>query len=272
MVSSLTEAGADITLNALEIGAVDFVAKPKLNVERGLRSYAEEITGKVRAASRARVRTSQYIDQTGALARSTEKPNDSRVSTRPTDRLIAIGASTGGTEAIREVLEQFPADAPGVVIVQHIPELFAGPFARRLDGSSALRVALAEDGQVILRGHAYLAPGNQHLRVERKANQFICRLDSSEPVNRHKPSVDVLFHSVVKEAGAKAVGVLLTGMGADGAVGLKAMRSAGAHTIAQDENTSVVWGMPGQAVKLGAAVSILPLGQVAGQTVAYAQR
>ncbi len=272
MVSSLTEAGADITLNALEIGAVDFVAKPRIDVERGLRGYAEEIIAKVRAASRARVRTSPSIDQTGSRARLPIPQAPTTTPTRPSERLIVIGASTGGTEAIRIVLEEVPTDAPGIVIVQHIPELFAAPFARRLDGSSALKVKLAEDGEVVLRGHAYVAPGDQHLRIERQGQHFVCRLDAGDLVNRHRPAVDVLFNTVAQAAGKKAVGVILTGMGADGAQGLLALRAAGAGTIAQDENSSVVWGMPGQAVKLGAAESVLSLGQIAAQMLAYSAR
>lgn len=265
MVSSLTERGADVTLAALELGAFDFVTKPKLDVAQGLQDYAREITAKVKAAARSRVRPRI----------PSGRPPVAKVPIqqyRTTDRLIAIGASTGGTEAIREVLEAMPPDAPAIVITQHIPEAFSAPFARRLDGLCAIRVLHAEDGQPILQGHAYVAPGNQHLAVVRSGARFQCQLDAGEPVNRHRPAVDVLFASVAKNAGINAVGVILTGMGGDGARGLRAMRDAGATTIAQDEKSSVVWGMPGEAVKLGAAEHVLPLEKIAAQCLAAARR
>ena len=266
MVSSLTEQGADVTLAALELGAFDFVTKPKLDVAQGLQDYAREITAKVKAASRARVRARVPGDRPPPAVKPTVQQY------RTTDRLIAIGASTGGTEAIREVLEAMPPDAPAIVITQHIPEAFSGPFARRLDGLCAIRVLHAEHGQPILQGHAYVAPGNQHLSVVRSGARFQCQLDSNDPVNRHRPSVDVLFNSVARCVGFNAVGIILTGMGGDGARGLLAMREAGAATIAQDEKSSVVWGMPGEAVKLGAAEHVLPLERIAAQSLALARR
>ena len=182
-----------------------------------------------------------------------------------TDRIIAIGASTGGTEAIREVLAHLPSDIPGIVIAQHIPKAFSGPFAVRMNASSALSVCEARDGQPILAGHAYIAPGDQHLLVVRDGARYQCRLSDGELVNRHRPSVDVLFRSVAQSAGRNSVGVMLTGMGRDGAEGLKEMREAGASTIAQDESTSVVWGMPGAAWQIGAVQSLHALQQIAGQ-------
>ncbi|MGE3772350.1 MAG: chemotaxis response regulator protein-glutamate methylesterase [Gammaproteobacteria bacterium] len=269
MVSSLTEQGADVTLNALELGAIDFVTKPKIDVSHGLAAYADEIIGKVKAASRARVRARQDLDSTSGARRPVQPVLKQY---RTTDRLIAIGASTGGTEALREVLEAMPADAPAIVITQHIPEAFSQPFARRLNGVSAMTVCQAEDGQQIVQGHAYVAPGNRHLRVLRSGARFICRLDDGEPVNRHKPSVDVMFTSVAEQVGRNAVGVLLTGMGADGAQGMRLMKDAGAPTIAQDEATSVVWGMPGEAVKIGAADHVLPLDRIAAHGLQLASR
>ncbi|MDX2191703.1 MAG: CheB methylesterase domain-containing protein, partial [Gemmatimonadales bacterium] len=179
-------------------------------------------------------------------------------------RLLAIGASTGGTEAIREVLEQLPEDTPGTVIAQHIPAMFSRRFAERLDGCCPMRVCEAEDGQPIRPGHAYVAPGGRHLVVGGGPGKYLCRLTDTPPVHRQRPAVDVLFASVARIAREHAIGVVLTGMGADGADGLLAMRRAGARTIAQDEATSVVWGMPGSAVRAGAAEQVLPLGRIAG--------
>ena len=189
---------------------------------------------------------------------------------RTTERIIAIGASTGGTEAIKDVLVRLPHDTPGIVITQHIPKLFSGAFARRMDSICQMTVCEAEDGQQILRGHAYIAPGDRHLLVVRDGARYTCRLDDGSPVNRHKPSVDVLFRSVAQQAGRNAIGVILTGRGKDGAAGLKEMRDAGSRTIAQDEATSMVWGMPGESVAVGAAMDVLPLGQIHARILALA--
>ena len=270
MVSSLTEAGAEVTLQALELGAVDFVTKPKLDVAHGLEEYAGELIAKVKAAARARPRVggARPLDVPARLdADAVLAKRALRASYRTTDRLIAVGASTGGTEAIREVLQRMPADAPAVVIAQHIPAAFSRPFAERMNRASAMSVAEAVDGQPIVAGCAYVAPGDHHLLVERDGGHFRCRLSKGPPVNRHRPSVDVLFRSVAQAAGGNAVGALLTGMGDDGARGLKEMREAGAPTLAQDEASSVVWGMPGAAVKLGAAAQVLPLSQIAAELV-----
>jgi len=181
------------------------------------------------------------------------------------DKLIAIGASTGGTQAIKVVLSQLPPDTPGVVITQHIPVAFCLPFARRINAASGMKVCQARDGQIIVPGHAYIAPGDQHLLVGRDGTRYICRLSDSPPVNRHKPSVDVLFRSVAQHVGPHAISVILTGMGGDGALGMQKVKEAGAVTIAQDEKTSVVWGMPGEAVKLGCVDSVLPLSRIASK-------
>lgn len=254
MVSSLTEKGADVTLQALELGAIDFVTKPKLGVAEGLRAYAQELREKLQACARARPRGA------GSAPRAVLRPQR---QFRTTDRLIAIGASTGGTEAIKAVLEQMPADAPAIVITQHIPAAFSAPFAERMDRSSAMSVCEAQDGQPIRPGHAYIAPGGRHLHVVSDGARWVCRLNDEAPVNRHRPSVDVLFQSVAQFAGKNAVAAILTGMGDDGARGLLALRSIGARTLAQDEASSVVWGMPGAAVKLGGAEQVLPLDQIA---------
>ena len=267
MVSSLTERGADVTLTALELGAVDWVAKPKLDVTTGIELLAGEIIEKVKAAATARV--GARTEPRAATVRTASKPPRQLMTT---DRFIALGASTGGTEAIAEMLAAFPADAPGTVIVQHIPEVFSARFAARLDQSLPLSVNEARDGDEILIGHVYIAPGNRHLRVERSGARYVCRISQDEPVNRHRPSVDVLFRSVAAQAGANAVGVLLTGMGADGAEGLLEMKRAGSPTVAQDQATSVVWGMPREAVKRGAADEVLPLGAIASRVVALAKQ
>ena len=278
MVSSLTDKGADITLRALELGAVDFVSKPKVDLAHTLKEYADELIEKVKAAAGAHVRAIERSAPSATDVAVAPKYSADAVikqSARPrhfrtTDRIVALGASTGGTEAIKEVLVRLPPDAPGMVIAQHIPEAFSGPFAQRMDGCSQVRVFEAQDGQQILPGHVYIAPGSHHLLVARDGARFVCRLNDGPPVNRHRPSVDVLFRSVAQNAGQNAIGVLLTGMGDDGARGLKEVQEAGAPTIAQDEKTSVVWGMPGAAVKLGAADDVLPLLKVADRILALA--
>ena len=276
MVSSLTEQGAETTLKALELGAIDFVSKPKIDVAGTLADFSEEILGKVRIAAGARVmaRSAPAINAQIAPKYSADAvlpANRGGKMLRTTDRIIAIGASTGGTEAIREVLMGLPADCPAIVIAQHIPEAFSLPFTRRMDSLAAMSVVEPTDGQYIMPGHAYIAPGNRHLLVERDGARYRCRLNEGPPVNRHRPSVDVLFRSVAQNVGPNAVGVILTGMGDDGARGMKEMADAGARTLAQDEATSVVWGMPGAAVKLGGVQEILPLGRVAENIMRMAQ-
>ena len=274
MVSSLTQRGADVTLRALELGAIDFVAKPRIDVAGTLEDYENELIAKVRVAAQARVlprsaKTLRVPDERNSTSAVVPALNV-RTMLRTTDRIIAIGASTGGTEAIREVLEEMPPDAPAIVISQHIPAAFSKPFADRMNRCSPMAVCEAQDGQQILPGHAYIAPGDRHLVIERDGARYLCRLSSGPHVNRHRPSVDVMFRSVAQNVGANAVGVLLTGMGDDGARGLKEMLDSGAGTIAQDEASSVVWGMPGSAVKIGAAQHVLPLHQVAAQVQALA--
>jgi two-component system chemotaxis response regulator CheB len=270
MISSLTERGAETTFKALELGAVDFVSKPKVDVAGTLTDFSEEILTKIRTAAVARV-----VGRSTPLPPGTVPPKHSadailapsgagaRRLLRTTDRIIAIGSSTGGTEAIREVLMGLPADCPAIVIAQHIPEAFSLAFTKRMDGLAAMSVVEPVDGQQIKTGHVYIAPGGKHLLVERDGARYLCRINDGPPVNRHRPSVDVLFRSVAQKVGPNAVGVILTGMGDDGARGLREMHDAGAPTIAQDEATSVVWGMPGAAVKTGGVGEVLPLGRVA---------
>ncbi|MES2624482.1 MAG: chemotaxis response regulator protein-glutamate methylesterase [Pseudomonadota bacterium] len=274
MVSTLTEKGAAVTLDALNYGAVDFVCKPKIDITNTFGEYAESLIAKIKMAAKARVRPYKTHRAAVPLEANASRvavkysiddvmPENSRPRNfKTTDKLIAIGASTGGTEAIREVLELFPGDVPGIVIAQHIPASFSKAFADRVNTYCAITVTEARDGEMILPGHAYIAPGDRHLMVIRDGARWRCRLSDEVPVNRHKPSVDVLFRSVAVNAGINAIGIILTGMGKDGAQGLKDMADAGAHTIAQDEASSVVWGMPGAAVELGACKEVLPLNRV----------
>lgn len=269
MVSSLTEKGAETTLTALELGAVDVVTKPKIGVADGLEEMATALCEKVKGAARARVGIIRApVERRTVAAMGASRPG----MFRTTDRVVAIGSSTGGTEALALLLAALPPDTPGIVIAQHIPETFSGRFANRLDSISPLVVREARDGDPILLGHAFVAPGNHHLQVYRNGAKYHCRVLQTEPVNRHRPSVDVLFRSVAAEAGPNAVGVILTGMGADGADGLLEMKRAGAPTIAQDQATSVVWGMPGEAVKRGAADEVLALDRISSHIVAALRR
>jgi len=272
MVSSLTQKGADVTLRALELGAVDFVAKPRIDIAGTLEDYEAELVAKVRAAAAAHVvprltprsaRTVEERHTTSAVLPAMKV----QAMLRTSERIIAVGASTGGTEAIRELLAEMPPDAPAIVISQHIPAAFSRSFAERMNRCSAMAVCEAQNGQQILPGHAYIAPGDRHLLIERDGARYLCRLSDGPHVNRHRPSVDVMFRSVAQHVGPNAVGVLLTGMGDDGARGLKEMMERGAGTIAQDEATSVVWGMPGTAVRLGAAMHVLPLQHIAVQVL-----
>ena len=267
MVSTLTERGADVTLKALELGAVDFVAKPKIGVADGLRQLGADITEKIRTAARARVHrlatpAAPVAGQTPA--RPAAPASLGRLST---EKLIFIGASTGGTEATREVLVNLPADCPGVMITQHMPPGFTKSYAARLDSLCRIRVAEATDGERILPGHAYIAPGGMHMSVERSGANYIARVQDGEPVNRHKPSVEVLFNSAARVVGRNALGVMLTGMGADGAKAMRTMRDAGSWNVAQDENSCVVFGMPREAIAHGAVNEVLPLNQIAPRLI-----
>jgi two-component system, chemotaxis family, protein-glutamate methylesterase/glutaminase len=275
MVSTLTERGADVTLRALELGAVDFVAKPKMGVADGLKLLANDITDKVRIASKAHLRrlpaaapaaASTGHTEPGALnARST--PAVANLGRLSTEKIIFLGASTGGTEATKEVLVNLPPDCPAIVITQHMPPGFTKSYAARLDGLCRIRVAEARDGERILPGHAYIAPGGFHLIVERSGANYIARVQDGEPVNRHKPSVEVLFNSAAKVVGPNALGIMLTGMGADGAKAMKAMRDAGSYNWVQDETSCVVFGMPREAIAAGAANEVLPLNQIAPKLI-----
>lgn len=264
MVSTLTAEGSEATLRALELGAVDFVAKPKLGIAQGIAEYAEEIVGKVRVAAGARGVRSRPA--TRVPTRALPVLGNRRLST---EKLIFVGASTGGTEAIREFLERMPADSPAVLITQHMPPGFTRNFAARLDSLCKLQVGEAVDGERLLPGHAYVAPGGIHLRLGRSGANYIAVLDDCPPINRHKPSVEVLFDSAAQVAGRNAIGVMLTGMGKDGAQAMRRMKDAGAFTVAQNEATCVVFGMPKEAIAAGAVDLVLPLPEIAARVLQH---
>jgi two-component system chemotaxis response regulator CheB len=267
MVSTLTERGADVTLKALELGAVDFVAKPKIGVSDGLRQLGADITEKIRTAARARVhRLAAAPAAGGAPAKPVSMAQMGRLST---EKIIFLGASTGGTEATREVLVGLPADFPAVMITQHMPPGFTKSYATRLNSLCRIRVAEATDGERVLPGHAYIAPGGYHLSVERSGANYIARVQDGEAVNRHKPSVEVLFDSAARVVGRNALGVMLTGMGADGARAMRTMRDAGSYNLVQDEASCVVFGMPREAIAHGAANEVLPLTQIAPRLIEW---
>ncbi len=265
MVSSLTEAGCATTLRALDLGAVDFVTHPKSDLREHLPEIADDVIDKIKAAAAARIRPRPVRP---ATATAVPKTAPAPAMIRTTQQIIAVGASTGGTEALREFLSALPADCPGVVVVQHMPEKFTRAFAERLDGLCTVRVKEAEDGDRVLDGHVIIARGNVHMRLARDGATYLVRLSDEPPVNRHRPSVDVLFNSCATVAGTNAIGVIMTGMGDDGARGLVAMRNAGAKTFAQDEATCVVFGMPKAAIDLGGADHVLALERLASAVIA----
>lgn len=261
MVSSLTQRGSEITLRALELGAVDFVAKPEVGIRDGMLEYAGMIAEKIRAAAQARP------SRQGALAKPAAPRKVLKAPMLSSEKIIIIGASTGGTEAIRQVIEPLPANSPAVLITQHMPGGFTRSFAERLDRLCRVTVKEAEDRERVLPGHVYIAPGDWHMRLTRSGANYVIALDDGPPVNRHRPSVDVLFQSAAACAGRNALGVILTGMGRDGAAGLLQMREAGAHTVAQDEASCVVFGMPKEAIALGGATDVIALNDIAGHLV-----
>ncbi|MDM8565271.1 chemotaxis response regulator protein-glutamate methylesterase [Candidatus Halobeggiatoa sp. HSG11] len=276
MISALTEKGANTTLQALEYGAIDFITKPQLDISNTFGNYAEEILAKLRLAAKIKVHAYSVKKKLTVPPKYSAdviiKHTSIQQHFETTDKIIAIGASTGGTEAIRALLNQIPPDTAGIVISQHIPINFSRSFAIRMNQISAMTVCETKDKQAILPGHVYIAPGDSHLLVKRYGARYVCSLNQGEAVNRHRPSVDVLFRSVAQNVGPNAIGIILTGMGDDGARGIKEMHDAGAVTIAQDKKTSVVWGMPGEAVKRGGIDHVLPLHAIADKLINILQR
>jgi len=268
MVSSLTERGSEAALRALELGAVDFVTKPRLGIRDGLLAYTDLIANKIRIAATARLLPARRAPIAGGAALGADAPM-LRSPSLSTEKLIIIGASTGGTEAIREVLQPLPPDSPGILIAQHMPAGFTHSFAQRLSSLCRIAVSEAVHGERILPGHAYIAPGGFHLSLTRSGANYMAQVDQELPVNRHRPSIDVLFDSAAKHAGKNAIGIILTGMGRDGAQGLLRMREAGAYTLAQDEPSCVVFGMPREAIAIGAASEVAPLQEMSQRVMAH---
>ena len=268
MVSTLTEWGSDITMRALELGAVDFVTKPKISIQSGMLEYTDLIADKVRIAARARIKPRPLPGAVPGHAGGIELAPVRNPFTS-SEKLIIIGASTGGTEAIKDFLIQLPSDCPGILITQHMPEGFTRSFANRLDKLCKISVKEAEGGERVLPGHAYLAPGHSHLLLVRSGANYMTKLDQGPPVNRHRPSVDVLFSSAAVAAGKNAVGVILTGMGKDGAAGMLEMKKAGAYNLAQDEASCVVFGMPKEAIAIGATHEVGPIHELPRRVMEY---
>ena len=261
MVSSLTERGSEITLRALELGAVDFVTKPKLGIQNGMLEFCDMIAEKIRVVASAKIKRRKVsADNSSPTTKHTQFPLHN--PSLSNENLIAIGASTGGTEAIRNFLTRMPPDCPAILIAQHMPEGFTRSFARRLLSLCDISVKEAEDGERITPGVAYIAPGNCHLLLRRFGGHYVAKLDQSPPVNCHQPSVDLLFRSVATHAGRNATGIIMTGMGKDGALGMLEMKQAGAFNFAQDEASCTIYGMPKEAIAVGAVHEIAPLDEL----------
>lgn len=265
MISTLTERGAEVTMRALELGAVDFVAKPRIGLAEGIKELSDQIVEKIRVAAAAHIRRlstpapgGTALDGASAI-RSEIKP----LGRLSTEKLICIGSSTGGTEAIKEILTRMPADSPGIVITQHMPPGFTTSFAARLNSLCQITVQEAVNGERILPGHAYIAPGGKQFRIDRSGANYVAVVEDGEPVNRHKPSVEVLFKSCAQVVGRNAFGIMLTGMGNDGAKAMREMKDAGSYNYVQDEASCVVFGMPREAIAHGAADEVLPLTAIA---------
>ncbi|MDO6636879.1 chemotaxis response regulator protein-glutamate methylesterase [Pseudoalteromonas carrageenovora] len=261
MISTLTKKGSPITLEALELGAVDFIAKPTVNVKEHMSHYSALVQQKVRVAAGARVRGFKKPISNEPIAANTQFL---------LNKVIAIGASTGGTEAIKEVLIKMPKNCPPIVITQHIPPGFSASFAQRMDRTCTINVKEAEQGDKLTAGNAYIAPGGLHLSIVKRGVGLYCQLDDNEPVNRHKPAVDVLFNSLIQTGAKNVVAAILTGMGSDGAKGLLGLKQSGAYTMAQDEYSSVVWGMPKAAIDIGAENEVVALDKVTQRLLSQA--
>lgn len=265
MLSSLTHDGADATLQALELGAVDYIAKPAAaESDTALKLFQQELISKIQMAAQSAnklkfMRASHLQEKVVAQSSSIKQRN----------QVVAIGSSTGGTEALHDIIQQLPVTMPPIIVTQHIPASFSERFAQRLNRNSELKVVQAGDGDVLKSGYVYIAPGDYHLTIQQNGHEFVCKLDTGATVNRHKPSVEVMFDSLLPLTMLNVTGVMLTGMGEDGALAMKRLADAGAYNIVQDEATSLVWGMPGAAVKLGAASEVLPLNKIAQRLVRH---
>ncbi len=275
MCSSLTEAGSETLLQALEAGAVDVILKPRMGVADYLSEHCQQIRQTVKGAAKARLsarRASPIKVEARQTADAMLAAPAPRAMSRTTEMVVCLGASTGGTEALREVLEALPANSPGIVVVQHMPENFTRSFAKRLNDLCEVGVKEAENGDTVMRGHVLIAPGGRHTMLERQGARYVVSVRDGPLVSRHRPSVDVLFRSAARFAGSNAVGVIMTGMGDDGARGLAEMREAGARTLAQDEATSVVFGMPKEAIARGGVEKVVPLERIAREILHLANR
>lgn len=270
MISTLTERGAEVTMKALELGAVDFVAKPRVGVASGLKDLSQQIVDKIRVAAVAKVRrlAPQAQAADGVVSPGVAPAPAGLLGRLSTEKIVFIGASTGGTEAIKEILVHMPADSPAIVITQHMPAGFTTSFAARLNGLCQIRVKEAANGERLLPGHAYIAPGGTQFHVGRSGANYVAVVDDGDPVNRHKPSVEVLFKSGAALVGRNALAIMLTGMGADGAVAMREMKDSGSYNFVQDEASCVVFGMPREAIAHGAADEVLPLQSIAPALVA----
>jgi two-component system chemotaxis response regulator CheB len=268
MCSFLVEEGSQVLMDALEAGAVDVILKPKVGFRQHLLDSRVHICDVVKAAAMARVRPRPFVairTPSPKLTADAMLPPPSRRAVGPTDKVVCIGASTGGTESLRVVLEALPADCPGIIIVQHMPETFTAAFSRRLDSLCRVAVKEAEDGDAVFRGQVLVAPGNRHLLLQRTGTRYRVEIKDGPLVSRHRPSVDVLFRSAARAAGSNGIGVIMTGMGDDGAQGMLEMRRVGAATVAEDESTCVVFGMPKEAIERGAVQSVVPLDRIAAE-------
>ncbi|QOJ21409.1 MAG: chemotaxis response regulator protein-glutamate methylesterase [Gammaproteobacteria bacterium] len=267
MVSTLTERGSDVTFRALELGAVDFVSKPKIDIAAGLKEYSSEIANKIRIAKSARLKRAAPLPVTKSATADAVLPSVSnRIAS--TEKLIIVGASTGGTEAIKEFLIRMPPDSPGILVTQHMPEGFTKSFANRLNSLCKISVVEAQGGERVLPGHAFIAPGHSHLLLKRSGANYMTELNQGELVSRHRPSVDVLFRSAANCAGKNAIGVILTGMGKDGAAGMLEMHKVGAYNFAQDEASCIVFGMPKEAIAAGGVNEVVSLKDMARSVLA----
>jgi two-component system chemotaxis response regulator CheB len=276
MVSSLTEKSSAVTLHALELGAIDYLTKPKIDIVHGMQEYAQELVAKIRCAAKSRPAQSRPGQAAPRNWAPVERKNSADAvlpvqscSFSGTEKVITLGASTGGTEALKVLLAGMPPDCPAILIVQHMPETFTKTFAKRLDGLCQIAVKEAEHGERVLPGHAYVAPGNRHLLLKRSGANYLVELSDGPAVSRHRPSVDVLFRSAANCAGRNAIAAIMTGMGDDGAAGLLEMHQAGAHTLAQDEESCVVFGMPKEAIAKGGVDEVVPLQELSGRLLCW---